>query len=78
MSKYFCYGNINIVEKYKINKQGGNEMLEHINKPMFVMGGGINYLLDNINYINVKYNYKDKFSKGLNYFVVFIFTTNIL
>ena len=22
-------------------------MLEHINKPMFVMGGGINYLLDN-------------------------------
>ena len=22
-------------------------MLEHINKPMFVMWGGINYLLDN-------------------------------
>ncbi len=29
-------------------------MLEHINKPMFVMGGGINYLLDNNNeYINI-------------------------
>ena len=30
-------------------------MLEHINKPMFVMGGGINYLLDNKidNYVNI-------------------------
>ena len=29
-------------------------MLEHINKPMFVRGGGINYLLDNINkYIRI-------------------------
>ena len=53
-------------------------MLEHINKPMFVMGVGINYLLDNSNYTNIKDNYKDKFSKGLNYFVVFIFTTNVL
>ena len=53
-------------------------MLEHINKPMFVRGWGINYLLDNSNYTNIKYNYKDKFSKGLNYFVVFIFTTNML
>ena len=51
-------------------------MLEHINKPMFVRGG-INYLLDNINCTNMKDNYKDKFSKGLNYFVVFIFTTNV-
>ena len=53
-------------------------MVKSINKPMFVMGGGINYLLDNNNYNNIKYNYKDKFSKGLNYFVVFIFTTNML
>ena len=30
-------------------------MLEHINKSMFVMGGGINYLLSNNsdNYINI-------------------------
>ena len=41
-------------------------MLENINKPMFVMGGGINYLLDNINYINMKDNYKDKFRIGLS------------
>ena len=41
-------------------------------------GGGINYLLDNNNYNNIKCNYKDKFSKGLNFFVVFIFTTNVL
>ena len=41
-------------------------------------GGGINYLLDNSNYNKIKDNYKDKFSKELNYFVVFIFTTNVL
>ena len=39
------------------NKLGGNEMLEHINKPMFVMGGDINYLLDNSNYNKIKDNY---------------------
>ena len=52
-------------------------MLDYINKPMFAIGG-INYLLDNNNYTNIKDNYKDKFSKELNYFVVFIFTTNML
>ena len=46
-------------------------MVKNSNKPMFVRGGGINYLLDNSNYNNIKYNYKDKFSKGLNFFVVF-------
>ena len=30
------------------------------------MGGGINYLLDNNDYCNVKYNYKDKFRIGLS------------
>ena len=53
-------------------------MVKNGNKPMFVMGGGINYLLNNNNYNNIKCNYKDKFSKGLNFFVVFIFTTNVL
>ena len=41
-------------------------MLNHINKPMFVMGGGINYLLDNNDYNKLDKNYKDKFRIGLS------------
>ena len=53
-------------------------MIKRVVKLMFVRGGDINYLLDNIDYNYIKNNYKDKFSKGLNYFVVFIFTTKML
>ena len=48
-------------------------MLEYINKPMFVRGGCINYLLDNINYTNMKDNYKDKFRIGLSLCSFYLF-----
>ena len=37
-------------------------MIKRAVKLMFVRGGGINYLLDNIDYNYIKNNYKDKFS----------------
>ena len=36
-------------------------MVKSINKPMFVMGGGINYLLDNNSNKYIKITTKDKF-----------------
>ena len=42
-------------------------MIKRVVKLMFVMGGGgISYLLDNIDYNYIKNNYKDKFRIGLS------------
>ena len=46
-------------------------MLEHINKSMFVMGGGINYLLSNSNYNKINITTKISLVKLDLFFVVF-------
>ena len=41
-------------------------MIKRAGKRMFVRGGGISYLVDNIDYNYIKNNYKDKFRIGLS------------